>query len=259
MPEGHRPEADHAEEPGGEAAVKLERPLADLAATAGGQRQETGRKTDHRRGGGPRVSCNRRRHAVPPFHPAISGPTVNHGKLTPLPASTKTVPSLRFPTIVTSPIIEPQPDALPPVVQSQIDHPIVHRRSWLTTIAPAYLGVFVWVPFVDALGSVGHNAFGTTVPFVDAVLAVFAGYVLLYKFPARLGWASGQRLPVVASAALGAEGSEWIAGVLYGFFGLVWTAVSIYFSVKLILLGLLSWNLIDVSAVPARQPRRPDA
>lgn len=160
------------------------------------------------------------------------------------------MPPLGFPNIVTSPTIsEPQPAVFPPVVQSQIDHPIVHRRSGLTTIAPAYLGVFVWIPFIDALGIVGHGSVGTTAPFLDAVLAVLAGYLLLYEFPARLGWISGQRLPVVASAALGTQGSEWIAGVLYGFFGLVWTAVAIYFSVKLILLGLLSWDLIDVSVV----------
>ncbi len=145
--------------------------------------------------------------------------------------------------------IEPRPPAFPPIVQSLSEHPIVHRRSWLTTIAPAYLGVFVWVPFIDAMGSAGQGAAGLTAPFMGGALGVIAGYLLLYEAPARIGWSSGRRLPVVASAALGAEGSEWIAGVLYGFFGLVWTAVSVYYSVKLILLGLLSWNLIDVSAV----------
>ncbi|MDR3618116.1 MAG: hypothetical protein P4L85_02110 [Paludisphaera borealis] len=151
--------------------------------------------------------------------------------------------------MTSSPIIEPLSAAFPPVVQSQIDRPIVHRRSWLTTIAPAYLGVFVWVPFLDPLGTVDQGSAGLLSPFLSALLALIAGYLLLYDRPARLGWSSGERLPVVASASLGTEGAEWIAGVLYGLFGLVWCAVSIYFSVKLILLGLISWNLIDAAGV----------
>lgn len=146
-------------------------------------------------------------------------------------------------------LIEPRPVEHPPVVQSQLDHPLVQRRSWLTTIAPAYLGVLVWAPFLDPLGALGSGAEGVLGPFLNALLALVAGYLLLYDAPARLGWATGKRLPVVAAAALGAEGSEWIAGVMHGFFGLVWCAVSIYFSVKLILLGLLSSNLIDTAVL----------
>jgi len=125
-----------------------------------------------------------------------------------------------------------------------LDDPIVERRTWPTTIAPAYLGVFIWIPFLDALGRAGVGSSGAV---FGALLAVLAGYGLLYAAPARLGWSSGQRLPVVASTALGTGGGEWIVGVLFGLFGLVWAALAISFSVQLVLMGLIALDLIGAA------------
>jgi hypothetical protein len=127
-----------------------------------------------------------------------------------------------------------------------LDHPVAERRSWLSAIAPAYLGVFIWVPFLDALGRAGAGAPGAT---LGALVAVITGAGLLYLNPARLGWFRRERLPVVASQALGVGGAEWIVGVLYGFFGLVWSALAIFYSVKLTLLGLVALDLIGAAEV----------
>jgi len=125
-----------------------------------------------------------------------------------------------------------------------MDAPAPERRGWLATIAPAYLGVFVWFPFLDLLGVDAPGWAGLTGRLLSAALAVFCCYGLLYYPSAALGWRSGRRLAVVAAESFGAAGAEWITGVLYGLFAGVLCAVSIYYSVKLTLLGLASWTLL---------------
>ena len=138
---------------------------------------------------------------------------------------------------------------LPPVVQAQLDAPAPERRGWLATIAPAYLGVFVWIPFLDPLGVAPSGSGGLAGRFLSAALAVVCCYGLLYYAPAMLGFRSGRRLSVVAAEPFGAEGAEWITGVLYGLFAAALCAVSIYYSVKLTLVGLISWKLVDPALV----------
>lgn len=149
-----------------------------------------------------------------------------------------------------SPTIEPRVVEPPPVVQDQRDAPAPERRGWLATVAPAYLGVFVWIPFLDPLGvSAAPGSGGLAARFLSAALAVICCYGLLYYAPAILGFRRGERLSVVAAEPFGAEGAEWITGVLYGLFAGVLCAVSIYYSVKLTLLGLISWKLLDPALV----------
>lgn len=144
-----------------------------------------------------------------------------------------------------SPLAPPQSVELPPVVQEQWDAPAPERRGWLPTIAPAYLGVFVWFPFLDPLGVVKPGSTGLAARILSAALAVICCHVLLYYGPAMLGFRSGRRLSIVAAVPFGAQGAEWITGVLYGLFAGVLCAVSIYYSVNLTLLGLFSWGLLD--------------
>ena len=80
-----------------------------------------------------------------------------------------------------------------------------------------------------------------------AVLAVLACYFLLYDIPAMWGWTSGRRLGVVGASTFGTSGSEWIAGVGVALGALAYYAISISMAIKLIMLGLLSCGLIDVS------------
>lgn len=147
------------------------------------------------------------------------------------------------------PTIEPQAVELPPVVQAQLDAPAPERRGWLATIAPAYLGVFVWIPFLDPLGVYTMGSGGLAARILSATLAVICCYGLLYYGPAMLGFRGGRRLSVVAAEPFGAVGSEWITGVSFGLFAGVLCAVSIYYSVKLTLLGLISWTLLDPDLV----------
>ena len=52
--------------------------------------------------------------------------------------------------------------ALPPILASEWAGPPLARGSWYFTIAPAYLGVFVWIAFFDALwvGDLERQTFG---------------------------------------------------------------------------------------------------
>lgn len=158
--------------------------------------------------------------------------------------------TVRIRNIVTAPpLTEPQIVELPPVVQAQLDAPAPERRGWLATIAPAYLGVFVWFPFLDPLGVGAPGSAGLAGRILSALIAVGCCYALLYYGPATLGWRTGRRLSVVAAEPFGAAGAEWIAGVPYGLFAAVWCAVSVHYSVKLTLLGLICWTLLDPALV----------
>jgi len=136
---------------------------------------------------------------------------------------------------------------LPPFVRADLNEPPLVRCSWIWTIAPAYAGVFIWIPLLDRLGTYlpGQASLGWLA--AAAVLAVLACCLLLYDIPAMWGWTAGQRLGAVGSSTFGTTGSEWIAGVGVGLGALAYYAVSVAMAIKLIVLGLLSCGLVDAS------------
>ncbi len=134
---------------------------------------------------------------------------------------------------------------LPPFVRAELNEPPLVRCSWIWTIAPAYAGVFIWIPLLDRLGTYlpGQASLGWLA--ATAVLAALACCFLLYDIPAMWGWTAGHRLGAVGSSTFGMTGSEWITGVGLGLGALACYAVSIAMAIKLIMLGLLSCGLVD--------------
>lgn len=151
-------------------------------------------------------------------------------------------------TIVTSPTsTEALPGELPPVVRESLDAPTPKPHGWLTTIAPAFLGVVVWFPLLDGFGQAGATG-DVLARWATGCLALIACYALVYLPLAGLGLRERRRLPVVAAGALGADGAEWIAGVLHGLFAGVWGSVAIWYSVRMTLDGLIAWGLLEPAA-----------
>ena len=121
------------------------------------------------------------------------------------------------------------------------------RQSWVWTIAPAYAGVFIWIPILDRLGTCLPRETSLGWLAGAAVLAAIACHALLYDIPATWGWTAGHRLGIVGSSTFGTTGSEWITSVVVGLGALIYYAVSVNMAIKLIMLGLLSFGLIDLS------------
>ena len=137
-------------------------------------------------------------------------------------------------------------------MRSELNGPILARRGWGWSIGSAYAGVFIWVPFLDRLGTglLGETSLGWLLAW--AVLATIACHALLYSIPALWGWKAGHRLGVVGASTFGATGSEWITGILVGLGSLLWLAVSIALSIRLTMLGLISCGLISPGDVGIR-------
>jgi len=143
------------------------------------------------------------------------------------------------------PPTDPHAADLPPFVRADLNEPPLVRMSWVWTIAPAYAGVFIWIPILDRLGTClpGQTSLGWLA--AAAVLAALACCFLLYDIPAMWGWTAGRRLGAVGASTFGTTGSEWITGVGVGLAALGYYAVSVTMAMKLIMLGLLSCGLID--------------
>lgn len=154
------------------------------------------------------------------------------------------------PTVTSPTKTEAPPRELPPVVRDLLDAPTPSPHGWATTIAPAFLGVVVWFPLLDGLGQAGDSSAILT-RWATACLALLACYALIYLPLAGLGLRERKRLPVAAADALGADGAEWIAGVLYGLFAAVWGSVAIGYSVRMTLDGLIAWGLLEPTAARA--------
>jgi cytosine permease len=136
---------------------------------------------------------------------------------------------------------------LPPLVRADLNEPPLARGGWVWTIAPAYAGVFIWIPILDRLGTClpGQSSLGWLAAV--ALLAALACCFLLYHIPAMWGWTAGHRLGVVGASTFGTTGSEWISSVVVGLGATAYYAVSVNMAIKLIMLGLLSCGLIDLS------------
>jgi cytosine permease len=139
---------------------------------------------------------------------------------------------------------------LPPNLRTEQETAPLARGPWYLTIAPAYLGIFVWAPFFDALW-VGDLA---RLPLVWLIAsAVFASLVcfgLLYYVPASWGFQTGRPLGVLAASTFGTVGSEWITAIAVGVACIFWYAVAIDYAVDSTLLGLKACGLIAAENLP---------
>lgn len=144
----------------------------------------------------------------------------------------------------TTPTSVCQVEDLPPTLRAGLSAPAPARGSWVWKLGPAFAGLFIWVPLLDPAGALVLGDAGLGLMAATAVLAVIACHALLYSVPALAGLTSGKRLGLAAASTFGTSGSEWITGLAVGLAGVVLQAVSIYVSMWLTLLGLVSCRLV---------------
>ena len=137
----------------------------------------------------------------------------------------------------------------PPILAADLSDTPGARHRWYWTIAPAYAGVFIWVPFFDQLSR-------DTLPYAPWPVLVCAGLVaailcdlLLFRAPALWGYRSEGRFSVVAAATIGLQGSKWITGPLLGLAAVVWQAVALSYALDLIFRALIECHLIEPSVL----------
>jgi cytosine permease len=132
--------------------------------------------------------------------------------------------------------------SIPPSPTAPVE---LERRSWQTSIAPKYIGLFLWVAYFDQLGGRALAIGGLGPSVLGAALAGLLCYALLYHAPAMWGFRTGKPLATLGTSAFGASGARWLTGVLVGLGQLVWFAVGIYYGTELTFEALVSFGLMD--------------
>jgi cytosine permease len=140
---------------------------------------------------------------------------------------------------------------LPPILRKSLEDPPLARRPWYQTIGPAYLGIFVWAPFFDALWVGGLTHFPLPWLCAEAVGASLLCFTLFYYIPASWGFQTRQPLAIVAASTFGTIGSEWITGVAVAIAALVWYTVAIDYAVDSTLLGLRACGMVGPESLLA--------
>ncbi len=112
-------------------------------------------------------------------------------------------------------------------------------------LSPHYVGLFLWVVFIDplarwtlAIGGLGPSILGAAVAGL-----LCAG--LLFYVPAMWGMRTGRPMIVVASSTFGARGATWVPFGLMALAQVVWCAVATYYATELTLRGLATGRLLD--------------
>lgn len=144
-----------------------------------------------------------------------------------------------------APSVDPVAAALPASLQHATSEIPIERRSWEHTIAPHYIGLFLWIAFFDSLGARAVPMAGIVWPFLGVAIAAILCYQLLYYVPAVWGCRTGRPLTVLATSTFGVKGSFWLTGVVFGLAQLVWLAVATYYAVELTFDGLVAVHLLD--------------
>jgi cytosine permease len=140
---------------------------------------------------------------------------------------------------------------LPPILRTEQETAPLARAPWYLTIAPAYLGIFVWAPFFDSLWVGDLTRLPLAWLIASAVFASLLCFGLLYFIPASWGCQTGRPLGILAASTFGTVGSEWITGIGVGVACIFWYAVAIDYAVDSTLLGLKACGLIVADSLHA--------
>lgn len=141
------------------------------------------------------------------------------------------------------------PSSLPRPLREALAAPRLEPKSWQTSVAPTYIGLFLWVVFFDQLGrktlSVGGLGWSVLGAAAGAVLCT----LLLYHVPAMWGHRSGRPLPVLGASTFGTRGSVALLIAGLGLAQVVWLAVSTFYAVDWTFQGLSSLGLLNLHAL----------
>jgi cytosine permease len=125
----------------------------------------------------------------------------------------------------------------------------IRRKNWQYGVAPAYIGLFLWLVFFDRLARTTLAVGGVVPSVLGAVAGGVLCTVLLYRVPATWGFRAGQPPIALTASTFGVTGSRWVNGLLIGPAQVVWLAVATYYATELTFEGLASCRLLDLRSL----------
>lgn len=141
------------------------------------------------------------------------------------------------------------PSNLPASLASALSTPALERKSWTKTIAPTYIGMFLWVVYFDQLGRRTLSVGGLGWSVLGAAAGGLLCFLLLYLVPATWGQKTGRGLLVLGGSTFGARGTVWLTGALVGLVQVVWIAVSAFYATDWTLQGLNALGFLGPRAI----------
>jgi len=137
----------------------------------------------------------------------------------------------------------------PPLLAADLVEMPVEPRRWYWTIAPAYAGVFLWVPFFDRLGRETLPSAPWPLLVGAALVAAILCNLLLFRIPALWGFRSGGRLSTVAASTFGVQGSIRLIGPSLGLAAVVWYAVALSYALDLTFRALFECGFLSPASL----------
>jgi len=126
-------------------------------------------------------------------------------------------------------------------------------KPWQTGLAPAYIGMFLWVGFFDQLGRRALPLGGLGCALLGAAVAGPLSYALLFRSSANWGHRAGRPLDIVATGTFGVRGASLVPGLLLGLAQVILFAVAVGYAIELTFQGLVLGGLVDPRALKPTQ------
>lgn len=123
----------------------------------------------------------------------------------------------------------------------------VVKRGWPSSVAPTYIGLFLWVVFFDQLPAELLGRGGLVAAVAGAGVAGFLAFALMYYPTASRGFAAGLPLNGLAARTFGVRGSVWVPRLLLVAVEILWFAVAASYGAAFCLMGLVHLGLLSPS------------
>ena len=127
--------------------------------------------------------------------------------------------------------------------------PAAGGRSWAWGVGPAYIGLFLGVPYLDPICRSALPMGGLAPAVVGAAAAGLACYLLLDRPGATWGLRSRRTLDGLASHTFGLAGGRWLTALAMGLAQVGWIGLSVDFGVESTLRGLASLGMVGPSVL----------
>jgi len=125
----------------------------------------------------------------------------------------------------------------------------IEPRPWQTGLAPAYIGLFLWVGFLDQVGRRALPVGGLACSVLGALVAGPACYLLMFRAAGLWGFRSGRLLAGVAASTFGERGALVLPGLLLAAAQVLVFGLAVGYAIDLTLDGLVVGRLLDPRAV----------
>jgi len=121
----------------------------------------------------------------------------------------------------------------------------IEPKPWQTGLAPAYIGLFLWVGFLDQIGRRALPVGGLAFSALGAFAAGPACYLLLFRPAALWGRRAGRPIGGVAASTFGVRGAVAVPGLLLAVAQVAVFALAVGYAIDFTFEGLMVGRLLD--------------